>query len=164
VGVPRARGERCTSWNERSTWPVLTRAYRAVCLLLRHFIHVTDNFCHLFCPFSQVVPWSVELACGAGLSLSSLLSPVSSLFCSVLSLLSSLFPLLVSPLDPLVYPPCYVLLFARSPFPMSLSSLRSSSLPVVRLLSSLPAPRSSRNCICCSSCLSARQISLRKST
>ena len=78
------------------------------CSVLRHFIHVTDNFCHLFCPFSQVVPWSSP----AAPDFLSLLSHVSSLFCSVLSLLSSLlsslFPLLVSPLDPLVHPPCSV--------------------------------------------------------
>jgi hypothetical protein len=147
VGVPRARGERCTSWNERSTWPVLTRAYRAVCLLLRHFIHVTDNFCHLFCPFSQVVPWSVELACGAGLSLSSLLSPVSSLFCSVLSLLSSLlsflFPLLVCRWIPSSIPRVlsYCLLALLSPCPSPLSALPPSLLSVFSLLSPLPAPR-----------------------
>ena len=62
----------------------------SVCLLLRHFfIHVTDNFCHVFCPFSQVVPWSSP----AAPDFLSLLSPVSSLFCSVvLSLLSGGLP------------------------------------------------------------------------
>ena len=39
-----------------------SREIASVCLLLRHFIHVTDNFCHLFCPFSQVVPWSSPAA------------------------------------------------------------------------------------------------------
>ena len=89
MGVPRARGERCTSWNERSTWPVLTRAYRAVCLLLRHFIHVTDNFCHLFCPFSQVVPWSSPAAPDFLSLLSSHLSPLCSALFSLCSPLSS---------------------------------------------------------------------------
>ena len=70
---------------------------------------------------------------GDGVTLSFLLSPVLSvLLCSLLlsSLLSSLFPLLVSCWGPLVYPPCSVQLFARSPFPMSLSSLCSSFLPL----------------------------------
>ena len=143
MGVPRARGERCTSWNERSTWPVLTRAYRAVCLLLRHFIHVTDNFCHLFCPFSQVVPWSLP----AAPDFLSLLSPVSSLFCSVLSLLSSLlsflFPLLVCHWTPSSIPRVlsYCLLALLSPCPSPLSALPLSLLSVFSLLSPLPAPR-----------------------
>ena len=84
------------------------------CSVLRHFIHMTDNFCHLFCPFSQVVPWSSPAAPDFLSPLSSHLHlpPLCSVFCSVLSLLSSflssLFPLPVSRSGPLVYPPCSV--------------------------------------------------------
>ena len=151
--MPRARGERCTSWNERSTWPVLTRAYRAVCLLLRHFIHVhvTDNFCHLFCPFSQVVPWSSP----AAPDFLSLLSS-SVLFCSVLSLLSSLlssrFPLLRGeergerrvPLGPPRLPPVFCLIVCSLSFPhvpLLVSALPLSLLSVFSPRSPLPAPR-----------------------
>jgi hypothetical protein len=148
-----------------------SREIASVCLLLRHFIHVhvTDNFCHLFCPFSQVVPWSSP----AAPDFLSLLSS-SVLFCSVLSLLSSLlssrFPLLRGeergerrvPLGPPRLPPVFCLIVCSLSFPHVplLSPLfLSPCCP-----SSLPAPRSSRNCVCCSSCLSARQISLRKTT
>jgi len=128
---------------EENHEPGDSREIASVCLLLRHFIHVTDNFCHLFCPFSQVVPWSSPAAPDF---LSSLTCLLSVLLCSLFALLSPLlsFPSPRVPLDPLVYPPCSVQLFARSPFPMSLSSLRSSSLSllsVFSLLSPLPAPR-----------------------
>ena len=80
----------------------LLQSIASVCLLLRHFIHVTDNFCHLFCPFSQVVPWDF---------LSALSSDLSPLYppCSDFSLLSpSSSPLTCLRWDPLVYPPCSV--------------------------------------------------------
>ena len=121
-----------------------SREIASVCLLLRHFIHVTDNFCHLFCPFSQVVPWSSP----AAPDFLSLLSPVSSLFCSVVlsllsSLLSSLFPLLVSRWIPSSIPRVlsYCLLALLSPCPSPLSALPPSLLSVFSLLSPLPAPR-----------------------
>ena len=68
-----------------------------VCLLLRHFIHVTDNFCHLFCPFSQVVQCSSPAAPDFLSPLSSHLSPLCSILFALLSpRLFSSFPLLVS--------------------------------------------------------------------
>ena len=66
-----------------------SREIASVCLLLRHFIHVTDNFCHLFCPFSQVVPWSSPAAPDFLSLLSSHLSPLSSALFSLCSPLSS---------------------------------------------------------------------------
>ena len=80
----------------------LLQSIASVCLLLRHFIHVTDNFCHLFCPFSQVVPWDFLSA------LSSDLSPLYPPCSDFLSALSSSSPLTCLRWDPLVYPPCSV--------------------------------------------------------
>jgi len=125
---------------EENHEPGDSREIASVCLLLRHFIHVTDNFCHLFCPFSQVVPWSSP----AAPDFLSLLSPVSSLFCSVLSLLSSLlsslFPLLVSRWIPSSIPRvlsnCLLALLSPCPSPLSALPL-SPCCP-----SSLFSPRS----------------------
>jgi hypothetical protein len=168
---PRRKRPRRRSKRSKRSTRCDSREIASVNLLLRHFIHVhvTDNVCHLFCPFSQVVPWSSP----AAPDFLSLLSS-SVLFCSVLSLLSSLlssrFPLLRGeergerrvPLGPPRLPPVFCLIVCSLSFPHVplLSPLfLSPCCP-----SSLPAPRSSRNCVCCSSCLSARQISLRKTT
>ena len=75
----------------------LLQSIASVCLLLRHFIHVTDNFCHLFCPFSQVVQCSSPAAPDFLSPLSSHLSPLCSILFALLSpRLFSSFPLLVS--------------------------------------------------------------------
>jgi len=109
---------------------------------------------------------------GDGVTLSLLSSHLSPL-CSALFSLALLSPLLSFPSPRVLLgsprlSPVFCLIVCSLSFPhvpplLSLLFL-SPSLPVVRLLSSLPAPRSSRNCACCSSCLSARQISLRKAT
>ena len=137
---------------EENHEPGDSREIASVCLLLRHFIHVTDNFCHLFCPFSEVVPWSSP----AAPDFLSLLSPVSSLFCSVLSLLSSLlssrFPLLRGeergerrvPLGPPRLPPVFCLIVCSLSFPhvpLLVSALPLSLLSVFSPRSPLPAPR-----------------------
>ena len=129
----------------------LLQSIASVCLLLRHFIHVTDNFCHLSVLFRRQSRGA--RSCGAGLSLSSLLSPVSSLFYSLCSHLSSPLLSLPSPRVPLGSPrlsPVYCLMFALlSPCPSPLSALPLSLFSVFSLSSA--SPRSSRNCACCSS-------------
>ena len=103
----------------------------------------------------------------------SLLSPLTFLLSVLCSALFSLCSPLSSPLFSLSSCPRWTpssiprvlsncLLALLSPCPSPLSALPLSLLSVFSLLS--PAPRSSRNCVCCSSCLSARQISLRKTT
>ena len=59
---PRRKRPRRRSKRSKRAEPGDSREIASVCLLLRHFIHVTGNFCHLFCPFSQVVPWSSPAA------------------------------------------------------------------------------------------------------
>jgi hypothetical protein len=112
---------------EENHEPGDSREIASVCLLLRHFIHVTDNFCHLFCPFSQVVPWSSPAA-------PDFLSPLSSPLFSL-----SPCPDRVPSSIPRVLSNC--LLALLPPCPSPLSALPLSLLSVFSLLSPLPAPR-----------------------
>ena len=107
----------------------------------------TDNFCHLSCPFSQVVPWSRLRR-----RTFSLLSPLTCLLSVLCSALFSLCSPLSSPLFslspcpdrvpssiPRVLSNCLLALLSLCPSP--LSALPHSLLPVFSLLSPLPAPR-----------------------
>ena len=101
----------------------------SVCLLLRHFIHGLTTFA-TFSVLSRRSSRGARL-CGAGLSLSSLLSSVSSLFCV---LLCSLFALL-SPL--LSFPSPRVPVGSPRPSPVFCLIVCSLSFPHVPLLSPL---------------------------
>ena len=100
---------------------------------------------NLFCPFSQVVPWSSPAAPDFLFLLSSHLPPLCSALFSLCSPLSSpLFSLSSCPRwipssIPRVLSNC--LLALLSPCPSPLSALPLSLLSVFSLLSPLPAPR-----------------------